>query len=209
MAVITIYREIGARGNYIGHKLAERLGYLFVDREVIHEVSMEYGVRQDEFERIYEHAPGVLERYDRRNREIVGLIGRIIRGLARRDNVVIVSRDAFTVLREYGDVLNVRIAGGRSIRIRRIQQDHFVEGYTRGEIPDYQASAWCMAVLLQGMTHAEVTALTLHIAHSGDSLDLHPIAPFVLDKHSTGGVGDKTTLVVRGSPRSQPEPASR
>ncbi len=72
----------------------------------------------------------------------------------------------------------------------------FVDGYTQGNILDYQASAWCMAVLLQGMTTAEVTALTLHMAHSGDTLDLHPIAPFVVDKHSTGGVGDKTTLVV-------------
>ena len=124
MAVITISRESGARGNYIGHKLAERLGYLFVDREVIHEISMEYGIRQDEFERIYEQAPGLLERYDRRNREIVGLIGRIIRGLARRDKAIIVSRDAFTALREYGDVLNVRVAAARSIRIRHIQQDH-------------------------------------------------------------------------------------
>ena len=74
--------------------------------------------------------------------------------------------------------------------------EFFVMGYTRGDIPDYQASAWCMAVLFQGMTQAEATALTLHMARSGDVLDLHPIAPVVVDKHSTGGVGDKTTLVV-------------
>ncbi len=72
----------------------------------------------------------------------------------------------------------------------------FVDGYTGGAIPDYQASAWCMAVLLNGMTEAEATAYALHMAHSGDVLDLHNIAPFVVDKHSTGGVGDKTTLVV-------------
>ena len=74
--------------------------------------------------------------------------------------------------------------------------EFFIRGYTRGDIPDYQAAAWCMAVMLRGMTHREVTDLTLAIAHSGDVLDLHAIAPLVVDKHSTGGVGDKTTLVV-------------
>ncbi|HEY83582.1 MAG TPA: cytidylate kinase-like family protein [Chloroflexi bacterium] len=124
MAVITISRESGARGSYIGRKLAEKLGYLYVDRELIHEVSLEYGVRQDEFERIYEQAPGILERYDRRNREIVGLLGRAIQGLARRDNVIIAGRGSFVVLRDFADVLNVRVTAARSVRIRRIQQDH-------------------------------------------------------------------------------------
>jgi cytidylate kinase len=123
MAVITISRESGARGTLIGQTLAQRLGYRFVDREIIHEVALEYGVRQDEFERIYEQAPGLLERYDRRNREIVQLIGRILQGLARRDNTVIVARDAFAVLRDLGDTLNVRVTARRSQRIQRIQAD--------------------------------------------------------------------------------------
>jgi cytidylate kinase len=124
MAVITVSRESGARGSYLGLRLAESLGYQLLDGKVIHEVCMEYGVRQDEFEQIHEQAPGLLERYGRRNREIVRLIGRIVQEMARRDNVVIVSRDAFAVLRDYRDVLNVRVAAARSVRIRRIQQDH-------------------------------------------------------------------------------------
>ncbi len=74
--------------------------------------------------------------------------------------------------------------------------EYFVKGYTDGDIPDYQAAAWCMAVLLRGMTAREATDLTLAMAYSGETLDLSHIAPLVVDKHSTGGVGDKTTLVV-------------
>lgn len=71
-----------------------------------------------------------------------------------------------------------------------------VEGFTSGEVPDYQMSAWAMAVLLNDMTDEETTHLTMALARSGQMLDLSEIAPMVVDKHSSGGVGDKTTLVV-------------
>ena len=76
------------------------------------------------------------------------------------------------------------------------QIEFFVQGYTRGDIPDYQAAAWLMAVYLRGMTDQETTDLTLAMAHSGDVLDLKDIVPLAVDKHSTGGVGDKVSLVV-------------
>jgi pyrimidine-nucleoside phosphorylase len=74
--------------------------------------------------------------------------------------------------------------------------EFFVQGFTQGRIPDYQVSAWLMAIVLRGMDRQETIDLTMSMARSGDQLDLQSIAPFVVDKHSTGGVGDKTTLVV-------------
>ena len=74
--------------------------------------------------------------------------------------------------------------------------DHLIEGYTKGEIPDYQLSAWAMAVFFQGMTAVETAHLTTAMAESGDMIDLSEIKGFKVDKHSTGGVGDTTTLVL-------------
>ena len=83
---------------------------------------------------------------------------------------------------------------GLGLSEREIQW--FVDGYVKGEIPDYQTAALCMAIYFKGMTIEETTALTFAIRDSGDKLKFNNINGLRVDKHSTGGVGDKTSLVV-------------
>lgn len=83
---------------------------------------------------------------------------------------------------------------GRELTTAEI--DFLVSGFVNGVIPDYQMSAWCMAVFFQGMSFDECAALTLAMAGSGETIDLSGVKGVKVDKHSTGGVGDKTSLVL-------------
>jgi pyrimidine-nucleoside phosphorylase len=80
--------------------------------------------------------------------------------------------------------------------LTRDEIEFFVRGFASGDIPDYQASAFAMAIVINGMTPRETTDLTLAMAHSGQMLDLSDVVDLAVDKHSSGGVGDKTTLTV-------------
>ena len=89
------------------------------------------------------------------------------------------------------------IAAKRDGRVLEDEQiAAFIAGYAQGRIPDYQAAAWCMAVFLNGMTPGETAALTRAMIDSGEVMDLSGVSGPLVDKHSTGGVGDKISLIL-------------
>ena len=84
----------------------------------------------------------------------------------------------------------------RKQQLSREEIKYLVEGYVSGEIPDYQVSAWLMAVYFNGLSEQETIDLTLAMENSGEIMNLESIGKITADKHSTGGIGDKTTLII-------------
>src|ERR1700686_3528100 len=102
------------------------------------------------------------------------------------------SRDSSNCMRAVDLIRKKRDSGEHS----REEMEFLISGYTRGEIPDYQIAAWLMSAWIRGLSRAETTALTQAMLHSGEVLDLSSLPAKKVDKHSTGGVGDKTSLIL-------------
>ena len=94
------------------------------------------------------------------------------------------------------NILDIICKKRDKVELSKQEINFFVEGYTNGEVTDYQAAAFIMAIYLNGMTDEEITNLTLAMAFSGEVLDLSKLGENVVDKHSTGGIGDKITLIL-------------
>ncbi len=84
----------------------------------------------------------------------------------------------------------------RKQELSKEEIEYFIMEYTKGKIQDYQAAAFIMAIFLNGISDQETTDLTLAMAHSGEILDLSTLKGIIVDKHSTGGVGDKVSLIL-------------
>ena len=120
MTVLTISREYGSEGRRIAQSVAQTLGYHFVDKRTIESVLIQYGFA--EFYKEYEATPSVWDRLDPHKTELIGMLNRVIRGLARHGHVVLLGRGSFAVLRDLADVLNVRIKAPLPLRVKRVMQ---------------------------------------------------------------------------------------
>ena len=131
MAVMTISRELGSEGVTIAKKVAQELGYHFVDKDVIERVLDQYGFVR--FQKEYESGPGFWARFDGLRTRMVEFSYRVIQSLARHGNVVIVGRGSFAVLHGFADVLNVRIQAPLPIRVSRVMEQQGIAETDKAE----------------------------------------------------------------------------
>lgn len=130
MAVITISRKLGSMGTYVGRKLAERIGYDYVDKQCLSQIMREYGFSQ--FDNIYETIPNMWDLMDEYRDSTIKFLATVIMAVAQHDNVVIAGRGSFGLLNSYSDVINVRVTAPVNCRIKRVmEQKKIGEGEAR------------------------------------------------------------------------------
>ena len=118
MAVITISNELGSGGVDIGQRVAQSLGYVFVDKRTSDRVFRQYGLTK--FDQVYSTAPSILDLLNSDNLLIVSMLNEILEALAQRGNIVILGRAGFAVLGQYADVLSVHINATLPDRVQRV-----------------------------------------------------------------------------------------
>jgi cytidylate kinase len=118
MTVVTLSRELGSDGAIIARRVAKELGYRFVDKSTFESILQQYGLIQ--FDDLYDSAPGFWARLDNTNLQIISMLNKTILGIAQLGDVVILGRGGFAALRDYADVLHVRIQAPFSLRAQRI-----------------------------------------------------------------------------------------
>lgn len=131
MPVITISREIYSEGSYIGEKVAEALGYHFVDKSTMERVFAEHSIVQ--LSEVRKSEPGFWARFDDMRTTTIKFLKQVILALAHHGNMVIVGRGAFAVLSTFADVLNVRVQSPFHVRVRRAMEKEGIEDAGRAE----------------------------------------------------------------------------
>jgi cytidylate kinase len=131
MSVVTISREFGSEGSTIARQVARKLGYHFVDKDVMGQVLIQYGFV--EFKQEYDSAPSFWNSFDSRRAEMVGMLNRVVRALARHNDVVILGRGSLAVLDGFADVLNVRIQAPLSFKIKRVMARENIDNVEQAE----------------------------------------------------------------------------
>lgn len=130
MPAITISREIGSKGDTIAEQAANRLGYQLVDKNAIEKVFTQFGYI--DFKETYE-AAGFWAQFDPRRAEMVSFLNRVVETMVYHGNVILVGRGGFALLKNYADVLNVRIQGPFDLRVERVMKNQFFGSQAKAE----------------------------------------------------------------------------
>ncbi|MFC1822849.1 AAA family ATPase [Thermodesulfobacteriota bacterium] len=131
MAVLTISRQIGSRGAYIGQKVAESLDYHCADKAVMEKVFVQYGFIS--FEKIYDTEPRFWDRFDEMRASTIHNLNEVIKALAHHGDSVIIGRGSFAVLGGFADVLNVRIHAPFHVRVQRVMDEMKIDSIKKAE----------------------------------------------------------------------------